>query len=363
MAQEEAVDRAVALSGRIFEATLGSLELFTVYLGDKLGLYAALAGSGPATSVELAEGTNTAERYVREWLEQQAVAGILEVEDVQEDATSRRYSLPAGHDEVLIDPDSLYSMTPLAKYVVAVSNPLTLLLEAFRTGNGVPYSSYGADAREAQAGLNRPLFVNLLGAEWLPSIPSVHRRLQADPPARVADIGCGAGWSCIAIAKAYPKVQVDGFDLDEPSVELARSNAQQAGVSDRITFYARDAADLSLSGQYDLVTAFEMVHDLARPVDVLRTMRSLAGDDGAVIVMDERVGDKFAAPADEVERFMYGFSVLMCLANGMAERPSAETGTVLRVDTLRRYAVEAGFKGIEVLPIEHESFRFYRLAQ
>ncbi len=363
MAQGTAADKAAALSGRIFEATLGSLELFTVYLGDKLGLYAALAGSGPATSAELGERTNTAERYVREWLEQQAVAGILEVEDVQEDAASRRYYLPAGHDEVLLAPDSLHSMTPVAKYVVAVSNALTFLLDAFRTGDGVPYSSYGVDAREAQAGVNRPLFVNLLGAEWLPSLPSVHRRLQADPPARVADIGCGAGWSCIGIAKAYPKLQVDGFDLDEPSIELARSNAQQAGVSDRITFYARDAADPGLSGQYDLVTAFEMVHDLARPVDVLRTMRNLAGDDGAVIVMDEKVRDKFAAPSDEVERFIYGFSVLMCLANGMAEQPSAETGAVLRADTLRRYAVEAGFKGVEVLPIEHELLRFYRLVQ
>lgn len=363
MAQEKATDKAEALSGRIFEAALGSLELLNVYLGDKLGLYTALAKSNSASSIELAERTNTAERYVREWLEQQAVAGILEVEDIHETATSRRYSLPAGHAEVLIQPDSLYSMAPLAKYVVAVSNTLSPLLEAFRTGGGVPYSSYGADGREAQAGLNRPLFVNLLGAEWLPSLPSVHRRLQTDPPARVADLGCGAGWSCIAIAKAYPNVRVDGFDLDEPSIELARTNAEQAGVSDRIIFYARDAGDPSLIGQYDLVMAFEMVHDLAKPVDVLGTMRKLAGDDGTVIVMDERVGDSFTAPSNEVERFMYGFSVLMCLPNGMAERPSAETGTVLRAGTMRRYAVEAGFTDIEVLPIEHQSFRLYRLVQ
>jgi 2-polyprenyl-3-methyl-5-hydroxy-6-metoxy-1,4-benzoquinol methylase len=217
------------------------------------------------------------------------------------------------------------------------------------------------DAREAQADMNRPVFLNLLGQEWLPAIPDVHARLQADPPARVADVGCGGGWSSIGIARAYPKVHLDGLDVDEPSIALARANAAEAGLADRVSFHARDAADPDLAGRYDLVTAFEVVHDLAQPVEVLRAMRALLADGGAAIVMDEKVAETFAAPGDEVERFMYGFSVLCCLPAGLAESPSAGTGTVMRPATLLRYARAAGFREVEILPIEHDFFRLYRL--
>jgi 2-polyprenyl-3-methyl-5-hydroxy-6-metoxy-1,4-benzoquinol methylase len=208
--------------------------------------------------------------------------------------------------------------------------------------------------------MNRPHYMQFMGTEWLPKIPDVHGRLMADPPARVADIGCGAGWSSIAIAKAYPKVRVDGFDLDETAIEMARRHASENGVADRVQFHVQDAADAALSGRYDLVTAFECVHDLGRPVEALKTMRRLVADGGAVIVMDERVGESFAAPADELERFFYAASVLLCLHNGLADGP-AGTGTVMRPATLSRYAREAGFRDVEVLPIEHDFWRFYRL--
>ena len=212
-----------------------------------------------------------------------------------------------------------------------------------------------------QAALNRPVFLKVLGQEWLPSIADVHARLQADPSARVADIACGYGWSSIGIARAYPNARIDGFDSDAPSIAAARAIAEQHGLSDRITFTTRDAADPALAGRYDLVTVFEALHDMARPVEALRAIRRLVADDGAVIIMDEHVGESFTAPADEVERFMYCASVLLCLPAGMAEQPSAGTGTIMRPDTLRRYASEAGFRDVEILPIEHPFFRFYRL--
>jgi SAM-dependent methyltransferase len=137
-------------------------------------------------------------------------------------------------------------------------------------------------------------------------MPDLHARLQSDPPARVADIGCGGGWSSIGMALAYPKVRVDGFDLDEASVELAWANARQAGLTDRFTFHVRDVGGDSLNGHYDLVTAFECLHDMGNPVGVLRTMHRLAGDEGSVLVMDERVGDRFTAKGDDVEWMMYG---------------------------------------------------------
>jgi SAM-dependent methyltransferase len=352
---------AETLAERLGGAALGAYELLTVYLGHRLGLYRTLAERGEATPRELAEAAGADARYAREWMEQQAVAGILEVRDAAADPGERRYRLPAGHDEVLLDPESLAYVVPMARFAVSFTSALPAVEEAFRTGGGVPWTVYGDEGREAQAGANRPQFTHLLAGEWLPAMPDVHERLQADPPAAVADVACGAGWSSIALARAYPRVRVDGYDLDEASVELARSNAEAAGLADRLRFHVRDAGDPELAGRYDLVTVFEAIHDLSRPVEVLRAMRSLAGGDGAVLVVDEKVAESFTAPGDEVERLMYTYSVLCCLPVGMAEAPSAATGTVMRTGTLRRYAREAGFADLEVLPVEHDFFRLYRL--
>lgn len=346
---------------RLLQSTSGVFDIFTIYIGDRLGFYQTLADSGPLTSAELAGRTGTHERYVREWLEQQTVAGILEVEDETTEATARRFRISASHAEVLVERDSLNYLAPLAQLVVGAVHPLESLLEAYRTGGGVHFHDYGTDLREGQAGVNRAMFLQELGSKWLPAISDVHARLQTDPPARVADFGSGVGWSSIGIAQAYPKTQVDGYDLDEPSIELARVNAREAGVSDQATFHVHDAADPSLSGRYDLVTAFECIHDMSDPVGALRAMRNLAGDSGAVIIMDERVGDSFTAAGNDVEWMMYGWSVLHCLPVGMATQPSAGTGTVMRTDTLRSYALEAGFRDIEILPIENFFWRFYRL--
>lgn len=350
-----------ALVERLLASTRGTFDIFTIYIGDRLGFYRSLGEDGPATSEVLASRSGANERYVREWLEQQTVAGILKVEDENLDARSRRYRLPAGHREVLVDRDSLNYLAPLVQMVVGAARPMHQLLKVYRNGQGVPYPYYGEDFREGQAGMNRAMFLRQLGSEWLPSIPDVHQRLIADPPARVADIGCGGGWSSIGMAQSYPKVHVDGYDLDEPSVKLAQANVADAGLSDRVSIHLRDAADPSLKGSYDLVTAFECVHDMSDPVAALRTMLDLARGGGFVLVMDERVGDRFTARGNEVEWMMYGWSVLHCLPVGKADLHSAETGTVMRPDTLKQYAAEAGFCDIEFLPIDNFFFRFYRL--
>jgi 2-polyprenyl-3-methyl-5-hydroxy-6-metoxy-1,4-benzoquinol methylase len=352
-----------ALLDKMLQSTAGLFNIFTIYLGHKLGFYEALAGTDSMTSMELAAETKTHERYAREWLEQQTVAGVLHVEDEIQDALARRYCLPAGHQEVLAESESLYYLAPLAQIAVGAVYPIHAVLDAYRTGSGVPFGAYGADMRAGQAGMNRNLFLYELGQNHLPTIPDVHARLLASPPARVADIGCGLGWSSIGMALAYPNVRVDGFDLDEPSIEEAWANARLYGLADRLTFHARDAGSLEvLNGRYDLVTAFECIHDLGNPVGVLRTMRRLAGDKGAVVVMDERVGDTFTAEGSEFEWMMYGWSVLHCLPVGLADtNPSAATGTVMRTATLRQYAQAAGFREVEVLPVENLFFRFYRL--
>jgi 2-polyprenyl-3-methyl-5-hydroxy-6-metoxy-1,4-benzoquinol methylase len=346
--------------GRMFEATVAALDLGSVYLGDRLGLYSALEADEGRRPADLAAELGLHERYVREWLEQQAVSGILTVDDPSAASTDRRYRLPVGHAEVLLNGDSLCFFGPQARCIVASYRVLPELLEAFRQGGGVPYESYGADFHEGLGLCNRASFVNLLG-EWLAAVPDVDTRLRSDPPARVADVACGTGWSSISIARAYPKVHVDGLDLHAGSIALARENLAQSGLGDRVMFQQRDAGDPRLSGRYDLVTIFEALHDMPDPVGVLEALRRLLTADGALIVMDEHASERFEAPADDVQRLLYGYSVLHCLPVGMSDQPSVGTGTVMRPSTIRGYAREAGFGDVEILPIENDFWRFYRL--
>jgi len=347
------------LAARVFEAALGTLDLFTIYIGDRLSYYELLASEEPLTSTELALRAGTEERYTREWLEQQAVSGFLTVAGTSDDAMTRKFTLPTQYTDVFTNRLSMSYLAPLARMLAAAGMKLPDIVDAHRSGGGVSWDAFGDDMRESQADMNRPSYMNLLAAEWFGGVPEIRRRL--DSEARVADIGCGFGWSSIALATGYPSIVVDGYDLDEPSIAKARIHAAEGGVSDRVSFHAIDAGDPSVSGNYDIVTAFECIHDLPDPVSTLRTMRRIAADDGMVIVMDEKVSDTFHPDGDEIERLMYGFSNLICLPDGLAHADSVGTGTVMRPDVLRRYAQEAGFSHIEIMPIEAEMWRFYRL--
>lgn len=354
-------DRAAAVAERVFQAVLGAMDLGAIHIGERLGLYTALRDIGPATSAELAAATMTDERYVREWLEQQAVSGFVDA-DGADDAHTRRYTLPAEHVEAFTDRDSLAYLPPIGRMTLGFLQPMPALIDAFLTGDGVAYPAYGADTREGIAAMNRVMFINQLGSEWFPAITDVHERLISSE-SRIADIACGEGWSSIALARTYPLARVDAFDVDDASVEAARRNIAEAGLADRVSVHRVDAGDGSIIGRYDIVTIFEALHDMARPVEALQNARRMLVDGGSVIVADERVAERFTAPGDDVERLMYGCSVLHCLAVGLADHDhSAATGTVMRTDTLRRYATEAGFASAEVLPIDNDFWRFYRLS-
>jgi 2-polyprenyl-3-methyl-5-hydroxy-6-metoxy-1,4-benzoquinol methylase len=351
-----------ALVARLFEASLGMLDVMSVYLGDRLGLYHALHDGGPATAADLASRGGIDERYAREWLEQQAATGILEVDDVATAAADRRYHLPDAYVEPLLNLESPYSMAPVARSVVACAKVIPQVMHAFRTGGGVDWSAYGPDMIEAQGDFNRPWLVNSFGSEMLPQIAAIHERLSADPPARVADVACGVGWAAIAIARAYPSVHVDGFDLDASSIALAQENARRAGVGDRVTFAVRDAADPAAVGQYDVAVIIEAVHDVSRPVEVLAALRRMLRPGGLALIADEKTEDAFTAPASEIERIYYGFSIFTCLPAAMTERPTAATGAVMRAETFRSYALEAGFAAVDRLDEpELDMLRFYLL--
>jgi 2-polyprenyl-3-methyl-5-hydroxy-6-metoxy-1,4-benzoquinol methylase len=360
MSSTSTSSRSDALVERLFSATIDALELHAVYLGTELGLYAALADHGPLTAPELARTAGIAPRYAREWLEQQAVAGVLDVDDPHGTlgADERRFSIDDEHARVLTQPDDPAHVAPFAHLLAGIGQALPLVVQAYRTGEGVPYEQYGRDFRHGQGHINRPAFTHALPAEWLEAMPDVVERLNAGG-ARVADVGCGQGWSTIAVAGAYPAADVVGIDLDEPSIAEARAHAAAAGVD--ASFVVTDAARLAEHGRFDLVLVLEALHDLARPAEFLAATRAALAPGGVLLVVDEKVADRFTAPGDEAERMMYGWSVLHCLPTQLVEEPSAALGTVMRADSVRALAADAGFASCEELPVDGDLFRLYRL--
>jgi predicted O-methyltransferase YrrM len=352
------VDRTSALRERLFGNALGALELYTIYLGERLGLYQALAESGAATSSQLAARTGTTERYVREWLEHHAASDLLAVDDPGAEPLARRYWLPPDHIPVLANPDDVRYEAYTSVDIVRAGRWLPQLVESIRVGNAPPPLPWEPEGR---AEANRARFINLLGTEWLPAIVDVDARLGAEPPAQVLDVACGTGWSSIAMAQAYRSIKVDGVDLDDDAIRAARANAERAGVADRVTFSVGDAADLGGPSGYDLVTIFEALHDMSRPVDALSAVRRMLAENGTLLVADGLVAEEFTVPASPRERTEYGWSVVACLPGAMGDPQTAATGAVMRPSVLRQYALQAGFREVEVLPIHTDYWRFYRL--
>ena len=355
------IARRDALAQRMFTGLLETMELLTVQLGVKLGLYACLHRDGPATAGELADRAGIHPRYAREWLEQQAAAGILDTSSDDVAPDQRRFALPAGHAEALLDHDSPAAVDAVAPAVIGMVGVLDHIASSYRTGGGVPYSAFGPELRHGIAGMNRPMFTNDL-EQWLAAAPAIDQHLRGQTHPRILDVGCGAGWSTIALAHAYPAAHVHGIDLDSASVGDARRNATEAGLGERVDFEVRDAVTADqLDGRYDLVCIFEALHDMAHPVQTLANLRQTLTSGGAILIADERVGETFTAPADFNDRLMYGWSVLHCLPATMAEHPTIATGTVLRPSTLRQYATDAGLHRIQELAVDNDFWRLYLL--
>lgn len=350
-----------AIAGRLFQATIQTLELFGVYLGRTLGLYKALHRRGPMSARQLATAANIAERYAREWLEQQAVAGFLTVDQAPAGGApeDRVYRLPLEYTGVLVNDDDASHVAPFAHMVVGIAGALPEVVTAYRTGGGVSYERFGPDFRHGQSGINRPAFLHDLTHHWLPAVPGLMARLESRPGFRIADVGCGGGWAAIGLAQAFPQADVRGYDLDEASIQDAKRNAADKGVN--VRFSTHDAAQLAGEGPFDLVLLLETLHDMSRPQEVLTALGAALAPQGSIVIADERVEETFVAPGGEIERMMYGWSISHCLPVSMSEQPSAAIGTAIRPGIVQKLASDAGFASCEVLPIQNELFRFYEL--
>ena len=349
-----------SLDERLLESAVGTLEMFGVYLGRKLGLYPAISEAGSVTPAELAGATGIHERYAREWLEQQAVSGYLTVTGESADAGQRSYGLSEEQAAVLVREDDLAHVSPLASMVAGIATVLDQVVDAYRTGDGVPYLAYGHDFRAGQGGINRPAFTSDLITDWIPSAPDVHKKVTREK-VRIAEVGCGQGWAAIALASAYPNAEVIGIDADPASIADGERFAAERGVN--VRFENVPGESIADHGPFDVVFVLETLHDVARPVEMLSSIRKSLGHDGVVFVADERVAESFGAPGDLLERMMYGWSITHCLPASMAEQPSAALGTVLRSDTVRRLGLEAGYEKVDVLDTDAGFFRLYTLSR
>ena len=347
----------------------GATTLLTIELGRRFGLYRALHDYGPMTASALARITGAAPRYAREWLEQQAAAGILAARDAEPNDEARCFSLPAHHVPVLVDETHPAHAAPVAGLLAGIALAFPEVVADFRQGRGVAFDEYGAELRQGLGALNRPGFIHEMRT-WVDTLPDRAAALDAGG-GTVLDAGCGVGWSTIALATAFPEARIVGLDLDVASIEEAREHAAAAGVADRVAFLVGDAGDpttllaaaaaIDAEPGFDLVTVFEALHDMGRPVHALAAFRGLLRPGGALLVADERVADEFHADAEPVERMLYAMSVLHCLPATTAESAAVANGTVLRAPTLRRWAAAAGFGRLDVLDIENPFWRFYRI--
>lgn len=324
-------------------------------------------GTGGLTPEQLAVQTKTSCRYAREWLEMQAVAGWVHCLNPNEKVgNKRRFILPAEHAEVLANKDSLSYLLPLSLIMAGTGKMADKLVEAYRNDTGVSWDEIGTDAREGMAAMNRPFFLQLLPSQLEGILDPVIVKKLHHGNGKVLDVGAGYAWSSIGMAQYFAAAYVEVYDVDAPSIDKARQNITEAGLEDRVVAHCADVAAHASNNEntFDLAMALECIHDMPDPISVLRAMHKMVKKDGTVIVMDELTNHKFLTHQENknpMEQALYGFSCLCCLPDGKSSPSSVETGAVMRPSVLRMYAQQAGFRDIEILPIENDMFRFYKL--
>ncbi|HEX4866211.1 MAG TPA: class I SAM-dependent methyltransferase [Acidimicrobiales bacterium] len=307
-----------------------------VVLGDRLGLYRAMAGAGPLTPAELAERTGTVERYVREWLSAQAATGYVTYEG------DGRFTLPDEHAVPLTDETSPACVIGAFETALASVHSTDRLTEAFRTGAGVGWGEHHHDLFEGCERFFRPGYQANLVTTWLPALQGIVPKLEAG--ARVADVGCGHGASTVLMAEAFPASTFTGFDIHEPSVRAARKRAAEAGVADRAQFEVGTAQDFA--GRYDLVCLFDCLHDMGDPVGGCRHIRQALEPGGALLLVEPMAGDTLEENLNPVGAAYYGFSTLLCTPNSLAQEVGAALGAQAGEARLRQIAAAAGFTSV-----------------
>jgi len=312
-----------------------ALSSSLVYIGQKLGLYKAMAAEGPTTPSELAEKTSTNERYIREWLLNQAASGYVDY-----DAASGRYSLSPEQAAALTDESSPFFVGGGFYVIKAMTHAVSRIEDAFKNGGGLLWGDNDPDLFVGTERFFRPGYAAHLIAEWIPSLTGIEEKLKAG--GKVADIGCGHGSSTIIMAQAYPNSRFWGFDNHEKSIETARRRAMDAGVSDRVTFAVANASDFP-DQQYDLIAFFDCLHDMGDPVGACKRANETLAAEGSALIVEPMAGNTVEENFNIIGRTFSGASTLCCTANSMALNGPA-LGAVATEDAIRDTVLAGGFK-------------------
>lgn len=326
-------EKAGAFVGKVVTDCAATVSVALAVIGDQLGLYRAMADAGPLTSTELAERTHTSERYVREWLINQAAAGYIDYQP-----NTGRYSLPADRAVALLSDESPFYVGGALMIALAMTKAESRIRENFRTGAGMAWGEHDAYMFEGCERLFRPGYLANLVQSWIPALDGVQAKLERG--AKVADIGCGHGASTIILARAYPNSRFTGFDAHPASIEQARAHAAEAGVTDRVTFEVAKGTDYPGSG-YDLVTYFDCLHDMGDPANSLRHTRQALAPDGTVMLVEPAAGARIEDNFNPVGQFYAGASVLVCTPNALATGTEA-LGTVATDEAVRAVVEQGG---------------------
>jgi SAM-dependent methyltransferase len=333
-------DRVGAFAQQVAGQITGAVTTAAIVLGDRLGLYRALAESGPVTSARLAADTGTHERYVREWLAQQAAAGV-----VAHDADSGTFALPPEHAAVLADDDSPAAMAGAALLPAGLFRGIDRTVDAFRSGEGVPWAEQDDVVFEGTERFFRVSYRNSLVAEWLPALDGVVAKLEAG--ARVADIGTGHGAALLVLAEAYPRSRFVGYDAHPRSVEVARKRAAEAGVAERVRFEVADSCGYPAGG-HDLVCFFDTLHDLGDPVGAAAHARRSLAEDGTLMLVEPIAFDDLDTNLTDnpLAAMQYAASTFLCVANSLSQPVGLGLGAQAGEARLRDVLAEAGFARI-----------------
>jgi SAM-dependent methyltransferase len=306
----------------------------TVVIGDRLGLYRALA-TGPATAAELADRTSTHERYVAEWLAAQAASGYISY-----DPTSGRFSLSEEQAFALANEDGPMYLPGAFQVMVAAVKDEPKVTQAFATGTGVGWHEHDPDLFAGTERFFRPGYAANLVSHWIPALDGVQAKLEAG--ARVADVGCGHGASTILMAQAFPHSRFVGFDYHQPSIERAQKAAAKAGVADRCRFQVASAHAYPGAG-YDLVAVFDALHDMGDPVGTAAHIRRTLAPEGTFLLVEPYAGDRLEDNLNPVGRAYYAASTLLCVPHSLTEEPGAALGAQAGERRLGEVATAAGF--------------------
>jgi 2-polyprenyl-3-methyl-5-hydroxy-6-metoxy-1,4-benzoquinol methylase len=303
-------------------------------LGDRLGLYEAMAGSGQLTSAQLAEKTGLVERYVREWLAAQ-VAGEYVLYDADQDT----YLLPDEHAAVLADPSAPTYAAGFLTMMQALYGSEDALMSAFRTGEGVGWEEHSNALFSGVAKFFRPGYSGALVSEWLPAMNGTVGKLERG--AEVADVGCGYGYSTMLMARAYPNSTFHGFDFHQPSIEAARQIAEDQGMSDRVSFEVATAQDFPGDG-YDLITFFDCLHDMGDPGAALKHARETLAEGGSCMIVEPNVSQDVRENINPIGRAVVSTSVAVCLPASMSQHGPETMGNHAGEAAMRHLADDAG---------------------